>query len=93
MTSIADTLHSHLYKNSGNVEKSLSMVKTKLDSKCVTEVLSRCYPKQSHLGVRFFIWAGLQSGYRHSAYMYRKACDLFGIKQNPQIILDVIESY
>ncbi|XP_061371897.1 pentatricopeptide repeat-containing protein At5g47360 [Gastrolobium bilobum] len=93
MASVADTLYSHLHKNNGSVENSLSKVKPKLDSRCVIEVLSRCYPKESQLGIRFFIWAGFQSGYRHSAYMYRKAYNLLGIDQNPRMICDVIESY
>lgn len=91
MATIADTLYTHLLKNSGSVEKSLSMVNAKLDAQCVAEVLNRCKPNQSHLGIRFFIWAGLQSRYKHSAYMYKKAS--LAINQNPQIIFDVIRSY
>lgn len=94
MASVSDTLYSHMHKNNnGSVENSLSKVNPKLDSQCVIQVLSRCYPKESQLGVRFFIWAGFQSGYRHSAYMYKKACNLLGIVQNPKIICDVIGSY
>ncbi|XP_027332649.1 pentatricopeptide repeat-containing protein At5g47360 isoform X1 [Abrus precatorius] len=93
MASVADTLYTHLHKNDDSVENSLSKVKPKLDSKCVIQVLSKCHPKQPQLGVRFFVWAGFQHGYRHSAYMYRKACNLLGISENPQIICDVVESY
>ena len=45
------------------------------------------------MGLRFFIWAGLQSNYRHSSYMYSKACEFLKIKQNPFLVLDVIEAY
>ncbi|KAJ1381058.1 Tetratricopeptide-like helical domain superfamily [Sesbania bispinosa] len=93
MASAADTLYYHLHKGNGTVENSLSKVKPKLDSRCVIQVLSKCCPKQSQLGIRFFIWAGFQPGYWHSPYMYRKACNLLGIDQNPQLICDVIESY
>ncbi|KAK7350044.1 hypothetical protein VNO77_08092 [Canavalia gladiata] len=93
VASVADTLYSHLHKNNGSVENSLSKLRPKLDSKCVTEVLNKCRPKQPQLGLRFFVWAGFQSGYRHSAYMYRKACNLLGIDENPRIICDVVETY
>ncbi|KAF7845449.1 pentatricopeptide repeat-containing protein [Senna tora] len=91
MASVADAFYSHLDKSSGSIEKSLSTVNAKLDAKCVSEVIDRCYPEQSHLGIRFFIWAGMQSRYKHSAYMYKKAS--LAIKQNPQVIFDVISSY
>ncbi|KAJ7954335.1 Pentatricopeptide repeat [Quillaja saponaria] len=89
----ADKFFNHLEKDSGNIENSLSRVSAKLDSKCVSEVLSRCYPKRSHMGLRFFIWAGLQSSYRHSAYMYGRACKLLDIRKNPQMVFNVIEAY
>ncbi|XP_028807319.1 pentatricopeptide repeat-containing protein At5g47360-like [Neltuma alba] len=67
------------------------MENAKLDAQCVAQVLDRCFPTQPHLGIRFFIWAGLQSRYKHSAYMYKKAS--VAINRNPQVILDVILSY
>ncbi|XP_028807316.1 pentatricopeptide repeat-containing protein At5g47360-like [Neltuma alba] len=91
LASVADALYSHLHNNSCSVEKSLSMENAKLDAQCVAQVLDRCFPTQPHLGIRFFIWAGLQSGYKHSAYMYKKAS--VAINRNPQVILDVILSY
>lgn len=93
MSSIADNLYSHLHKSNGSLENSLSKAKPKLDSQCVIQVINKCCPKQSQLGVRFFIWAGFQSGYRHSAYMYTKACNLLEIDRNPQVICDLIKSY
>lgn len=94
MASVADTLYGHLHgKTNGSVENSLSKAKPQLDSQCVLQFLSRCCPKQAQLGARIFIWAGFQSGYRHSAYMYRKACNLLGIDQNPMVIYDLIQSY
>ena len=94
LSSIADTIYTHLNKTNGTtIENALSKTKPKLDSQCVIQVLNKCYPKQSQLGVRFFIWAGFQSGYRHSGYMYRKVCNLFEIDKNPEIICDVIKAY
>lgn len=91
MASVADTLYSHLHKSSGSIEKSLSMENAKLDAHCVTQVLDKCFPTQPHLGIRFFIWAGLQSRYKHSAYMYKKAS--VAVNENPLVILDLIRSY
>ncbi|KAL2329407.1 hypothetical protein Fmac_022834 [Flemingia macrophylla] len=91
--STRQTLCSHLHQSNGRFENSLSKVKPKLDSQCVIQFLVSCHPKQPQLGIRFFVWAGFQSGYRHSAYMYAKACNLLGICQNHHIIRDVIRSY
>ncbi|MED6167237.1 hypothetical protein PIB30_001135 [Stylosanthes scabra] len=94
MASVSDALYGHLKDRSyGSVERSLSKVKPKLDSRCVMEVMSRCYPQDPQLGLRFFIWAGSQSGYKHSAYMYRKTCEVLRIDKNPRIVCDVIGSY
>lgn len=92
-TSLSDQLYTRLQKNPNNTEKALNSFKAKLDSKCVNEVLNRCSLNNSQMGLRFFIWAGYQSNYRHSSYMYSKACQLFKIKQNPRIVLDLIETY
>ena len=75
------------------MEKTLATINAQLDSKCVSRVLHRCYPSQSQMGLRFFIWAGLQSDYRHTSYMYNKACKLFKINENPKLLFDVIEAY
>ncbi|GLT91102.1 hypothetical protein SLE2022_090090 [Rubroshorea leprosula] len=91
--SAAEKFYARLQENHGNVEKILASVNFKLDSTCISEVLHRCSQNQSLLGIRFFIWAGIQSNYRHSAYMYSKACELLKIKQNPGVLLDVIEAY
>ncbi|XP_004300367.1 PREDICTED: pentatricopeptide repeat-containing protein At5g47360-like isoform 2 [Fragaria vesca subsp. vesca] len=64
-----------------------------LDAKCVSQVLQRCYPTQSQLGLRFFIWAGVHSSYRHSYFMFSKACDLYKIREYPSLIFDVLEAY
>nr|ABD64946.1 hypothetical protein 24.t00027 [Brassica oleracea] len=50
-------------------------------------------PRSITIGLRFFVWAGTQSGHRHSPYMYIKACDLLKIKANPDLIKDVVEGY
>jgi hypothetical protein len=92
--SIVDTLYTHLHNNNGiTIENFLSKTKPKLDSQCVIQVLTKFSPTHSQLGFRFFIWAGFQSGYRHSGYMYRKACNLLQIDKNPEIICDLIKSY
>ena len=89
----AEKYYTHLQKYGDNIEKTLPAVRAKLDSSCVNVVLNKCSRTQSQLGLRFFIWAGLQSYYRHSSYMYSKACELFRINQNPRAIIDVIEAY
>lgn len=91
--SSADLFYEHLQKNNGNVEKTLATVKTKLDSKCVNEVLRKCSFELSQMGLRFFIWAGRQPNYRHSSYMYSKACELIGINRSPCLLFSVIEDY
>lgn len=75
------------------MEKTLASLSALLDPKSVSNVLERCYPGQSQMGLRFFIWAGLQSNYRHTSYMYAKVCKLFRIDRNPQLLFDVIDAY
>lgn len=75
------------------MEKILASVKPKLDPKFVINFLHKFHPSQSQLGLRFFIWAGLQSDYRHTSFMYGKACKFFQIRQNPKLVFDVIEAY
>ncbi|XP_050228371.1 pentatricopeptide repeat-containing protein At5g47360 [Mercurialis annua] len=92
-TSLSDNLYTHLQNSPHNVETALNLIKPKLDSKCVTEVLNKCTPGNIQMGLRFFIWAGYQSNYRHSSFLYGKACKLFNIKQNPYVVLDLFEAY
>ncbi|KAK4802504.1 hypothetical protein SAY86_000707 [Trapa natans] len=89
----AQELFSQLQKHEANLEKALGSTKARIDSSCVNEVLRRCTADLSISGLRFFIWAGIQSNYKHSSHMYRKACKIFRIQQNPGSILDVLESY
>ncbi|XP_038874415.1 pentatricopeptide repeat-containing protein At5g47360 [Benincasa hispida] len=91
--SSADLFYDHLQKNNGNVEKTLANVKTKLDSRCVNQVLHKCSFEISQMGLRFFIWAGRQPNYRHSSFMYSRACELIGIKGSPCLLFNVIEDY
>nr|POE99736.1 pentatricopeptide repeat-containing protein [Quercus suber] len=92
--SSAEKFYTHLQRNGAkNIEKSLATVNTTLDSNCVTEVLHRCQPNQSQMGLRFFIWAGLQSKYRHSSFTYNKACELLQINRNPGVVVDIVEGY
>ena len=92
--SSAEQFYTHLQRHGvNNIEKTLPSVQAPLDFKCVTEVLHRCQPNQSQIGIRFFIWAGLQSNYRHSSFMYSKACELLQINRNPGVVVDIVEGY
>ncbi|KAA0032377.1 hypothetical protein IC582_010736 [Cucumis melo] len=91
--SSSDLFYDHLEKNNGNVEKTLATVKTKLDSRCVNEVLYKCSSELSQMGLRFFIWAGRQPNYRHTSFMYSRACELIGINVSPCLLFNVIEDY
>ncbi|KAH7835586.1 hypothetical protein Vadar_027622 [Vaccinium darrowii] len=90
---ISDHFSGEHQKNGANIEKTLSTVKAKLDSTSVNEVLHKCAHDQPLLGLRFFVWAGLQPNYRHSSQMYSKACQLFDVSRKPQIVTDVVEAY
>ncbi|XP_055821253.1 pentatricopeptide repeat-containing protein At5g47360 [Solanum dulcamara] len=94
-SSSAGEFLSHLLKNKNGsgMERTLSAVRAKLDARCVDEVLEKCAVDDPQMGLRFFIWAGLQSSYRHSSYMYSRAYKLLGVDHKPQIIRDVIEAY
>ncbi|KAF5179615.1 Pentatricopeptide repeat-containing protein [Thalictrum thalictroides] len=78
-----------------NLEKTLTNVRGKLDSSTVEIILKRCSINRfsTLLGLRFFIWAGLRSDYRHTSYMFNKACKFFEIHKKPQTLSDVLESY
>ncbi|KAL0737321.1 hypothetical protein Bca4012_013531 [Brassica carinata] len=89
----AERLYNHLQSSTSNLEKELASTKVKLDASCINEVITRCQPNQFQTGLRFFIWAGTQSGHRHSPYMYTKACDFLHIRANPDLIKNVVESY
>lgn len=92
--SSADTYWTHLQKKVPNIERTLNRVRSaKLDHSSLTNVLLRFAINQPLLGIRFFIWAGSRPSHGHSLYMYNKACNLFGINQNPGIIYDVMEAY
>jgi pentatricopeptide repeat protein len=93
-TSLGEKLDAHLQNSPNNVEKTLnSLAPIKLDTKYVNDIIHRWSLNNLQLGLRFFIWAGDQPNYRHNLYIYNKACSLFKIKQNPQVILDLIETY
>ncbi|KAJ9147675.1 hypothetical protein P3X46_029808 [Hevea brasiliensis] len=92
-TSLADKLYTLLQKNPENAERALNSIQAKLDTACVNEVLNKCSFNNSQIGLRFFIWAGCHSNYRHSSFMYGKACQLFKIEQNPRVILDLFEAF
>ncbi|TYI40688.1 hypothetical protein ES332_A02G180500v1 [Gossypium tomentosum] len=93
--SSANKFFTLLEKKPSNIEKTLALVNAKLDPNCVCEVLKRCSfdISLSQIGLRFFIWAGLQSNCRYSSYMYNKAAGFLKIKQNPFLVLDVIKAY
>lgn len=79
--------------NGGNIEKTLASVGASVDSASLNMVLDRFSTDQSRLGLRFFIWAGLQSRYRHSSYVYDRVCKLFQINRNPRVIREILEAY
>ncbi|KVI06438.1 pentatricopeptide repeat-containing protein At5g47360 [Cynara cardunculus var. scolymus] len=95
VTNSVEKLWTHLQSNDPNIEKTLTRVGAKLDSSCVKEVIRRCgsTDQRSILGLRFFVWAGVQREYRHNSYMYNIACKLLRVNQNPNVIRDVIEAY
>ncbi|KAM3322107.1 pentatricopeptide repeat-containing protein [Capsicum chacoense] len=80
-------------KNGYGMERALNAVTCKLDSRCVDEVLEKCAVSDPQMGLRFFIWAGIQYKYRHSSYMYGRAYKLLEVDRKPQVIRDVIEGY
>ncbi|KAJ6342321.1 hypothetical protein OIU78_010281 [Salix suchowensis] len=93
-TSLGEKLDAHLQNSPHNVEKTLnSLAPIKLDTKYVNDIIHRWSLNNLQLGLRFFIWAGDQPNYKHNLYIYNKACSLFKIKQNPQVILDLIATY
>lgn len=89
----AEQFYAQLQNHGANIEKALASIRARVDPSCVSEVLRRCAADRSILGLRFFIWSGTQSNYKHSSHMYSKACKIFRIHQNPGAILDVLESY
>ncbi|CAH8388805.1 unnamed protein product [Eruca vesicaria subsp. sativa] len=91
-SSPAERLYNHLQSSTPNLEKELTSSNIKPNATCINEVITRCKPNQFQLGLRFFIWAGTQSGHRHSPYMYTKACDFLKIRANPDLIKNVVES-
>lgn len=93
-SSSAHIYWTHLQKDVPNIERTLDRVKIKLDPLCLISVLQISADfNQPLLGLRFFIWAGLQPSYGHSLYMYNKACNLLRIDRNPEIIYDVVHAY
>ncbi|XP_074269048.1 pentatricopeptide repeat-containing protein At5g47360 [Silene latifolia] len=93
LTSIAEKYCTHLLNHPQNPEKTLIQFDNKLDAKCVTEVLKRLSFDNPKMGLRFFIWSGIQSNYRHSKYMYGMACNVLEIRRNPGFIREVVEGY
>ncbi|XP_074379351.1 pentatricopeptide repeat-containing protein At5g47360-like [Apium graveolens] len=93
-SSSAHIYWTHLQRNVPNIERTLNKVNVKLDPLSLISVLQTCVDfNQPLLGLRFFIWAGIQPSYGHSLYMYNKACNLLRIDRNPGIIYDVIHAY
>ncbi|KZV53296.1 pentatricopeptide repeat-containing protein-like [Dorcoceras hygrometricum] len=89
----AEKFFTHLEKNQSHVETTLNTVKAKLDYPCITHVLKMCSIDKPQLALRFFVWAGLQSTYRHSSYAYAQACKFLEIEQKPQLVIDVVNAY
>ncbi|XP_051118393.1 pentatricopeptide repeat-containing protein At5g47360-like [Andrographis paniculata] len=92
-SSAAENFLTHLQEGAAQIEKNLDTVKTKLDARCVAQVLERCAIDKPQLGLRFFVWAALRPTHRHTSFMYEKACKSLGIDRNPRIIIDVMDKY
>ncbi|XP_058102345.1 pentatricopeptide repeat-containing protein At1g06710, mitochondrial isoform X2 [Magnolia sinica] len=65
-------------------EKFLRQFRDKLDDSLVTDVL-KLLVKSPESGVRFFIWAGRQIGYRHSGPAYDALLDILGFGRSSRI--------
>ncbi|KAL2928034.1 hypothetical protein RDABS01_022656 [Bienertia sinuspersici] len=89
----AEEYCTHFLNHPQNPEKALGSITAPLDVNCVTQVLRRFSSNQPQLGLRFFIWAGLQPNYRHTQYMYSLACKLLHIPRNPGNIREILECY
>ncbi|KAF6150466.1 hypothetical protein GIB67_030267 [Kingdonia uniflora] len=79
-----------------NLERNLTKIRGNLNGSVVEDIMRRCSigdRDRSILGLRFFIWAGLQSDYRHSTLMYKRATDIFDISGNPKWFVDILEAY
>ncbi|KAK9101832.1 hypothetical protein Sjap_019086 [Stephania japonica] len=65
-----------------------------LNSSAISDVLQRfSKTHQPILGLRFFIWAGIQPGYKHSTWMYNQACRILGINQSRETLIRVLDVY
>ncbi|CAA7410746.1 unnamed protein product [Spirodela intermedia] len=68
----------------------------KLDASTVESVLRR-YPASTagdrSTLLRFFVWAGLQPGYRHSAAAYSAACDALQLSRRPETVNLLLDAY
>eukprot|EP01018_Ginkgo_biloba_P018601 Gb_04677 [translate_table: standard] len=73
-----------------NIERALGKIKTQLVSSCVEKVMHKC-AENKMLGLRFFIWAGQQPGYRHNLMIYRTVCEVLGIMQQPKMLSQVLK--
>ncbi|KAK9698823.1 hypothetical protein RND81_08G133600 [Saponaria officinalis] len=93
LSSISEKYCDHLLNHTQNPEKTLIKIGAELNASCVSEVLRRFSTSKPQLGLRFFIWAGVQSNYRHSQFMYSFACNLLKIGRNPSRIRDVVEDF
>ncbi|ERM93603.1 pentatricopeptide repeat-containing protein At5g47360 [Amborella trichopoda] len=90
-------LMNHCFKP--NFERSLCKIRAKLAPSCVVAVLKKCSSSslpESHgraLGLRFFVWAGQQKGYRHPPSIYKNACKLLAIAEKPEILAKTLDDY
>lgn len=64
-----------------------------MDAECVTDVIERCDPSHAQKALRFFVWAGLQRGYRHSPHAYAQACKSLNLYRNPNLIHALVDAY
>lgn len=89
-----NALQRNAYSKAKILEKALTQIRADLNPSLIETVLRRAsVDNRQSLGLRFFIWAGQQSNYRHSALIYSKASELLGIVHCPECLVDVLESY
>ncbi|XP_077231190.1 pentatricopeptide repeat-containing protein At5g47360-like [Tasmannia lanceolata] len=94
LTTTAESYWNLLQKNPSekNLEKTLSETSKNLDASSVEKVLQKSSLDRS-LALRFFIWAGQQSNYRHSRLMYSKASEFLKISQYPETLTHILDDY
>ncbi|KAH9325873.1 hypothetical protein KI387_006051 [Taxus chinensis] len=72
-----------------NIERALGKINFQLKSSCVEKVLLRCAGNKI-LGLRFFIWAVQQPPFKPTYFLYKTACRVLGVIQEPAMLIQVL---